>query len=327
MEKPSGRPLLTAALLLSTLPSALAQNARVKVTLDETFRTVAPPNDAFAHNADHVRVASTVLLGLILTFVLLSLRESKRWSSTVPTALTLGAATCILPEAVDNYLANCYWAQSHDPSQLMFTFLGREFDVYVGIIWWSFGAVLGCTIFGALMRGVTTKTLWVLLGLAALFDLVLEECLLNYGGLYLYYGHQPLVLVSKFPWWWGFCNVSAIFLGIASTYRYREWFNGWRSIFVLPILPFCYIAGWSLAAMPTVYAVHADYSFFITQLCGLLTCCLALVQTGVMMDVLLERDPLKLDQSGRSPRLGKGTSSSTRSASKTKALGQIWEGM
>lgn len=323
--KSTEHPLLGAVLTLSVLPTVLAQHARVNVTFDETFRTVAPPNDAFAHDADHVRVVSAVLLGLCLLFVLISLRESKRWSSTVPTALTIGAATCILPEAMDNYLANCYWAQSHDPSQLMFTFLGREFDIFVGIIWWSYGAVVGCTILGALMRGVTTKTLWILLGLAGLFDIVLEECLLNYGGIYLYYGHQPLVLVSKFPCWWAFCNVSAVFLGISMTYRYREWFNGWRSVFVLPILPLCYIAGWSLPAMSTVYAVHADYSPFVTQLCGITTCCLALVQTGVMMDAILGRDPLDLEQSCRSVRLGE-SASSTKSARQKKGLGKIRKG-
>ncbi|GKT41535.1 uncharacterized protein ColSpa_01716 [Colletotrichum spaethianum] len=108
MEKTLWRPLF--AIFLSALTIALAQNAQVKVTLQETFRTVAPPNDAFAHDANHVNIVSTVLLGLCLTFVLISLRESKRWSSAVPIALTLGAATCVLPEAVDNYLANCYWA-------------------------------------------------------------------------------------------------------------------------------------------------------------------------------------------------------------------------
>lgn len=315
------RLLLGAVLSLSVLPTALAQNARVKVTFDETYRTVAPPNDAFAHDADHVRVVSGILLGLCLFVVLISIRESRRWSSTVPTALTLGAATCIIPEAVDNYLANCYWAQSHDPAQLMFTFLGREFDIFVGIIWWSYGAVVGCTVLGALMRGANTKTLWILLGAAGLFDIILEECLLNYGGLYLYYGHQPLVLFSKFPCWWAFCNVSAVFLGIALTYRYREWFNGWRSIFVLPILPLCYVAGWSLPAMSTVYAVHADYSPLVTQLCGVLTCCLALVQTGVTMDAILERHPLELEKSGRSVRL-EGSASSTKPSSQVKDLGR-----
>ncbi|TEA14514.1 hypothetical protein C8034_v003392 [Colletotrichum sidae] len=294
-----GHVCFAAALILGYSASpATAQDNSIKVTLDNTYGTIAPPNDAFPFNANHASVVSVVLLILSLTFVGISFKESKRWNSTVPAALTIGAASCILPEAVDNYLANCYWAQSHDPRFLMFTFLGREFDVFVGIIWWSFGAVLGCCIFGALMRDVSTGTLWKGLALAGLFDIVLEECLLNYGGLYFYYGHQPLVLIAKFPWWWLFCNVSAIFMGIAVTYRYRAWFNGWKSVFVLPILPFCYIGAWSLAAMPTVYAVQADYSPLVTQACGVLTCCIALVQTGVMMDAILDRDPLDVG-SGR----------------------------
>lgn len=120
-------------LCLSATPS-LAQNAYIKVTFDKRFRTVAPPNDAFPLDAGHASVVSVILLILCLTFVGISVRESRHWKSTVPTALTIGAASCVLPEAIDNYLANCYWAQSHNPNQLMFTFLGQEFDIYVSII-------------------------------------------------------------------------------------------------------------------------------------------------------------------------------------------------
>ncbi|KAJ0287344.1 hypothetical protein Brms1b_003717 [Colletotrichum noveboracense] len=103
----------------------------------------------------------------------------------------------------------------------MFTLLGRGFDLYVGIIWWSYGAVLSCGIFGALQRNIRTGTLWALLGFAGLLDIILEECMLIYGGIYTYYGHQPLVF-NVFPCWWAFCNVSSIFVGISITYRQLE---------------------------------------------------------------------------------------------------------
>ncbi|KAI8266364.1 hypothetical protein K4K58_009958 [Colletotrichum sp. SAR11_239] len=159
----------------------------------------------------------------------ITLRESKRWGSTVPTALTIGSATFVFVEAINCYLANVYWTTSHDPGKLMFTLLGRDFDVYVGIIWWSYGAVLSCGIFGALQRNIRTGSLWSLLGFAGLLDIILEESMLMYGGIYTYYGHQPLVF-NVFPCWWAFCNVSSIFVGISITYSFfKPYLNGiWR---------------------------------------------------------------------------------------------------
>ncbi|KAG9194064.1 hypothetical protein G6011_04099 [Alternaria panax] len=281
-------------LFFSFITTCLAQNAYSKVTLHPVYRTVAPPYDSFPQDPSHIRVVSIVLLGVSLIFLAASFTESRRWNSTVPAALTLGATTCVLAEAINCYLSNVYWSHSHDPKQLLFTLLGREFEVYVGIIWWSFGAVLSCSIYGALMRNVSTGMLWVLLGLAAFFDVVLEECMLNYGGIYTYYGHQPLVLFKLFPCWWAFCNVSGIFAGIALTYRYRSWFNGWKSALLLPILPFCYVGPQVLAAMPTIYVIQADHTPLVTELCGILTCCLAVVEAGVIMDTFLGRHPLQL---------------------------------
>ncbi|THY11382.1 hypothetical protein D6D01_08937 [Aureobasidium pullulans] len=43
-------------------------------------------------------------------------------------------------------------------------------------------------------------TLWTYLALAVLADIILEEILLGYGGIYLYFGLQPLVF-NLFPCW------------------------------------------------------------------------------------------------------------------------------
>ncbi|KAJ8114621.1 hypothetical protein OPT61_g3541 [Boeremia exigua] len=288
--------IMELVLLLSFIAPSFAQNAQTKVTLHPIYRTVAPPGDAFPQDPNHISVVSVVLLTVSLIFVAASFTESKRWNSTVPAALTIGGASCVFAEAINCYLSNVYWTTSHNPRLLMFTLMGRDFDVYVGIIWWSFGAAVGCCIYGALMRNVSTGTLWACLGVAGMADLVLEEVILNYGGIYTYFGHQPLVLFGLFPCWWLFANVAGLFLGVAITYRYRNWFNGWKSVLLLPILPFCYVAPHTLAAMPTIYVIQADHSPLITQMCGLLTACLALVEVGIIMDTVLERHPLKSNQ-------------------------------
>lgn len=270
---------------------AFAQNAHSQVLLDPSFRTPAPPNETFAQNPEHVFVATSVMFAIAVFFLIIAAFDSRRYKSTVPIAMVLGAAFCVVPEAIDNYLAGCYWSQSHDPDKLLFFLMGREFDYYVGIMWWAFGAILGYLLYAVLLRQVKTGTLWLCLAISGVADIVLEEILLNYGGIYMYFGHQPLVLISKFPWWWLFANVSALFLSVTIAYRFRAWFNGWKSVFILALMPFCYIGAFTLAAMPAIFVIQGDFSPLVTQLGGILTCIIALIQTGTMMYLILGRNP------------------------------------
>lgn len=297
------RPYLVTSLLFGLATTSYAQNAWSETTLDPTYRTVAPPHDDYPQNADHVSVVSLVLTTICLAAVGVSLTESKRHNSTVPAALTLGAATCFYAEALNCYLANVYWTVSHDPQQVLFTLLGRDFELYVAIVWWSFGSVVSCAMFAALSHNSRTGAIWMLLGAFALFDFVLEECMLGYGGVYAYYGHQPLVLFRHFPCWWAFGNTCGIFFGITVAYRYRNWFSGICSVFLLPLLPFCYVGPQVIAGLPTFYAIQADHSPLVTELCGVATCCIAVLEAGLIMDVMLDREPLSFRRTARADSL------------------------
>lgn len=294
--------------------TVLAQNAHTTVVLAENFRTPAPPNDAFIQNTSHVFVSTAVMFSIAAAFVVVATIDSKRYKSTVPQALVLGAAFCVVPEAIDNYLGGCYWSQSHNPNMLLFFLMGREFDYYVAVMWWAFGAILGYLLYAALLREVKTGTLWICMGLSGLADVILEEILLGYGGIYTYFGHQPLVLIKNFPWWWLFSNVSALFLSVSLAYRYRDWFNGWRSVFILALMPLCYIGAFTLSGMPTIFVIQGDFSPLVTQLGGLLTCVIAVIQTGAMIHLILERDPLDFKYAPNAIKLN-GKAASTKSMS------------
>ncbi|HCF2190294.1 TPA: hypothetical protein OW428_006188 [Pseudomonas aeruginosa] len=87
-------------------------------------------------------------------------------------------------------------------------------------------------------------------------------------------------------------NVSAIYLGVAIAYRFREWFNGWRSVFILALIPLCYIGGFTFAGLPAIYVIQGDFSPMVTQAAGILSCVLALIQTCGVLYFILGRDPL-----------------------------------
>lgn len=271
---------------------AQAANAYVPVTLDQNFHTPAPPNDAFPPNLQHVTVGTIGMTLIALVMVVISIIEGKRFKSTVPFALVMAAAVCVVPESVDNYLAGCYWSQSHDPNQILYFLMGREFDYYVISMWWAFGAVLGYILYAMLLRNAKTGTLWLGFILSGIADILFEETLLRYGGIYTYFGHQPLVLLGNFPWWWMTTNVAALFLSISIAYRYRDWFNGWKSSLILILMPLCYIGGFSFAAMPAIFVIQGDFSPLVTQLGGILTVILSVVETAGIMGLILGRNPL-----------------------------------
>jgi hypothetical protein len=273
---------------------ALAQTAHSAVVLDPNFRTPAPPNDAFPQNAEHVFISSAIMTTLALIMVVVALFEGSRYKSTVPIALVMAGAVCVFPESVDNYLGGCFWSQSHDPGKIFYFLMGREFDYYIITMWWPFGAILGYVIYATLVRNARTAMLWLALALSGLADIIIEEILLNYDGVYTYYGHQPLVLLTRFPWWWLFVNVSSLFLSVAITYRYRDWLNGWRSLLILLLMPLCYIGGFAFTAMPAMFVINGDFSPTITQIGGLLTVVLSLGMTAGIMVIVLGRNPLPL---------------------------------
>lgn len=302
LDHPSLQASILAVLAMAPM-MVMAQHAKVKVTLSGNFRTPAPPNDAFPQDVEHVFISTSIMLGLALLFVGIAYFDNKRYHSTVPTGLIFGSAFCVVPEAIDNYLGGCYWSQSHDPNKMMFFLMGREYDYYVGIMWWAFGAILAYLLYAMLLREVSTGTLWMCLSASGIADIIIEETLLNYGGIYMYFGHQPLVLISRFPWWWLFSNVSSLFLSVSLAFRFREYFNGWRTVYILALMPFCYIGGFTLSAMPAIFVIQGDFSPAVTRLGGVLTCIVSLIQTCVMMEVILGRKPFEFNDMARMNRL------------------------
>lgn len=274
------------------ISSALAATKGVFSTVtDSAYQTPIPPNDLFPQNPEHVFVSTAIMAAIAIIFLIIAARDSRKFHSTVPLGMVMGAAACVVPESVDNYLGGVYWAQSHVPSDIMFVLMGREFDWYVAVMWWAFGAILGYLLYAALLRHISTKKLWLCLGLSGIADIAVEELLLGYGGIYTYYGNQPLVLFRHFPCWWLFVNVAALFLSASIAYRFRDWFNGWRSVLILFLMPFCYIGAFSFCGMPAIFAINGIFSPAVIQLLGIATCIVAVIHAAGVMKIVLGRDP------------------------------------
>ena len=315
--------LLVLACIATHPITASAQTALSQVILDPNFRTPAPPIHHFLPNMEHVWAGEVGMTVIALIMVVISLIEGIKFNSTVPFALVMAAAFCVVPESIDNYLAGCYWSTANDPGQQLYFLMGRQFDYYVIPMWWAFGAVLGYALYAALLRNVKNGTLWGVFLLSGIADILFEETLLRYGGIYTYFGHQPLVLLGYFPWWWLAVNVAALFLTVALAYRFRDWFNGWKSALLCFLMPAGYIGGFAFAAMPVIFVIQGDFSPAVTQLGGILSVLIAMIETCGVMTLILGRNPFKLAEKADGPSQQQVTGQTTNRSSANQILGAI----
>lgn len=273
--------------------ATLAQDASTPLVMDPTFRVPAPPYTIFLISPANSTTAGIVLSVIGLVAVAFGVRDGIRTNSLVPVAVALSGLFCTFPEVFVDVLGGCFWAE---PSgQSAFVHLGRKMAWHIFGMWFGFAGILGYICYSAISRDVKTKWLWFAFVCAGIANIIIEEILLNMSGIYTYYGHQPLVILTKFPWWWLAVNVSGLFLGASLAHRYRSVFKGWKAVFVLILIPTCYFGGVSFAVMPASVVINGDYPWFVTQLGGLATCVLAIVLTLGTMNLVLKRNPFDME--------------------------------
>ncbi len=94
------------------------------------------------------------------------------------------------------------------------------------------------------------KRVWAADGLTFLSYTIFEEILVGLGGVYHYYGNQPLWW-NSLPLWWTPCNaIGCALLPAAFAYRYRAHLVGWRASAMLVVVPASVAGAYALIAMP-----------------------------------------------------------------------------
>jgi len=272
--------------------------------MDSNFGVPAPPMHAY-YDPQNTIYAECILIIVGLIVVGFATRDSIRFKTVLPVTVALSGVFCVFPEVFIDVLGGCLWPTS--PGHVAFKILGREMTWFPVTAWFAFGALLTYICFGMMLREVKTKWIWVAFAVAGCMDIVFEEIMLNVRGLYVYYGHQPLVLLTKFPWWWLPINTAGLFLAAALAYRYRQHLHGWKAAIMFPLTPFAYMAVHGFAGMPADAVINGDYSWIITQAGGIATSLLCLVATALMIHLVLERNPFRLNATN----IGIGTSSKT----------------
>lgn len=280
---------LATFVLASTLCGrAVADTPTRAPTVDQVFGVPIPPVDAYYAQTATLNVSwALFVIGMIV--VCFALIDALKTKSILPVAVAVSGTGCVISEAYCGVMGAVFWPTNLD--NFAFTALGRQMSWYPVAAWFAFGAVSMYIYYALISRNPRTIWLWGAFALVCLADIVFEEVMLNIRGLYLYYANQPLILLTRFPWWWGPVNAGGLFLPAALAHRFNGSLRGWRSLAVLVLTPLAYQAFIGFAAMPAFIVINGDYSWVQTQAGGLLAIVLAVVATALTMKLVLHRDP------------------------------------
>jgi hypothetical protein len=238
--------------------------------------------------------ASIVFISIGMAVVAWAIYDARRTKTSLPVFVALSGVFCAIPEVFIDVAGGCFWP--YDQGSVIYTLLGRPMTWYPIAAWFGFGAVLAYVPFALFLRKPKVSWLWAGLAIACVFDILVEECMLNVPGLYVYYGHQPLILFTKFPAWWMFTNIPGVFFGSALAWRFKDHLTGWKGLAMFPLMPTAFLAVFGFAAMPASIVILGNYSWLPTQLGGVATAVLGLIASGGIIRIVLDRNPLALSE-------------------------------
>lgn len=259
---------------------------------DPVFGAI-PGNDVFPYSRTNTIVAVSLLgaVGLIGMFV--AARDYIKRRDVLPLIVMFSTAGLMFPEVAVDVIGKVYYPTSS--SDDLITIFGRQMGMFLPIAFFGYGIFLFLT-FKMLIRRPTTRTIWLILALGAGGAIVFEELLQWAGGMYEYYGNQPLRFLFLPQWWTPANTIGVAFLPAVIAYRFRDGLRGVRGLWMFVITPLSMMGVYGAICLPSWVVVNGDYSWLVTQLAGLATVGLGLVLAASIIRVLLQRDPFDLSE-------------------------------
>jgi hypothetical protein len=259
------------------------------VTLAEnTGVPPVPTNADFPYDRTHTLWA-IVLLGAVgaigFAWALSEVIRKRDW---MPLCLSLGGVAIVIPEVFVDIVGMVYYPTSD--SDHAFDLFGRQMGWFILAGWFGAGA-FGALMLKQLLTRPSAKQVWILLGVTAVSYTIFEELLVGAGGIYHYYGNQPMWW-HNLPLWWTPCNtLGAALLPALFAYRYQAILKGWHAVLMILVVPTCVSAGYALIAMPGWIVVNGDYAWLPTELAGLAVWALGIAVAAMAMNLLLGYQP------------------------------------
>jgi len=259
---------------------------------ENTGVPMVPTNADFPYDKTHTIWAIVLLGGLGLAGFLVAIREAVTKRDYLPIFIGLGTIAVVIPEVFVDIVGMVYYP-THS-GDFAFEIFGRRMGWFILAGWFGAGAFAGMMI-KVLRTRPSAKQVWILLGITGLSYTIFEEILVTAGGMYHYYGNQPLWWHSL-PLWWTPCNViGCALLPAAFAYRYQHVLRGAKSSVMLLVVPACVAGSYAFVAIPSWIVVNADYPWLVNEFAGLGTVLLSFGLVGVIMNLFMGYRPFDPD--------------------------------
>jgi hypothetical protein len=239
---------------------------------DRTFGLPIPPVDAIAPTA----VASgattffTVVALIALAYAFWDWRKSGR---PILLFILLGGGLTVLVEPFVDLMGAC-WHPIRGQG-VAFQFMGRHMPWWIVAVYFAFYGAQGGLVYSLLRKGVSTRTLFLLLLIPMAADVAIEEITLP-TGLYIYSGSQPLMLFGHLPYWWVPCNSFGLMIGISLVYKLAPSLRGLRALVVPFLLPIGDLIAYVVIGMPSWIVINtAGVPWWLVQAGGVASYLLA----------------------------------------------------
>ncbi len=241
------------------------------VEWDSRFHLPVPPVDAVSNVAVDM-ITTKIYLALSALVLIYGLWHWQRTGRPIIVLLMIGGALCACAEPFVNIVGAVWHPVVNQITA--FEIMGRPMPWFLvtGYLFY-FGAV-GSLTYLTFEKGVTTRQFWLWCSVPMLLDVVMEELMLHYD-LYLYYGAQPLILISKLPLWWVPCNSLGQILGVAFIALVKPLQRGWGLLLIPILIPIWDTVAYAAISLPAWIVVNTPCPWWLMQAGGLATCGLA----------------------------------------------------
>jgi hypothetical protein len=247
-----------------------------------------PTNADFPYNHTHTVWAIVLLGGLGLVGFAVAIWDAIRKRDYLPLFIGLGTVAVVFPEVFFDIIGMVYYpVHSGD---FAFKIFGRRMGWFIVGGWAGAGAFAGLML-KALRTRPKASQVWLLLLITGISYSIFEEILVTSGGMYQYYGNQPMWWHSL-PLWWTPCNtIGCALLPTAVAYRYQHLLTGWRAAIMVIVVPACTAGAYAFIALPSWIVVNANYPWLPTELAGLSTWALGIGLIAVVLNVFMGYQP------------------------------------
>jgi hypothetical protein len=238
------------------------------------------PNSVMPYTPE---IIFTIFLGIpVLIGVVFAIRHLMTGRGPLLIMCLLGGSIACVWEPIVDTLGLCYIKEG--ATLTTFSSMGRDFPLFINFVYIWYVGGLAYLAYRIYANGITKKALFLLYGMDACINIVLESPGVLMGA-YEYYGPQPLNFWGL-PLWWVCVNPLMPMIIGALIYRLKPYLPGWKIMAIIPLIPMSDGLANAATAWPVWTALNSDSSLLVSHLAWAVTLGLALYVVWILAFVV-----------------------------------------